>query len=51
MNKIVREKYYQKLLEKCHKRHNKLKNDVVVEKSIDWNKLNKHFKLVNNGKS
>ena len=47
--KIIREKYYKNILDKCHKRH---KYKIIVEKNIeinkgkniDWDKLSSFIK-------
>lgn len=42
----MRENYYNKILKKCHRRHNKVPiiGTPKVEKQIDWEKLNNYFK-------
>lgn len=44
MNKESREAYYQKLLAKCHKRHNIKKADKKKDKVIQWEKLGNYLK-------
>lgn len=49
--KIIREKYYKKLLDKCHKRHNYInkveKNkEKNSSKNVDWNKLSSFIKNI-----
>ena len=53
--KIIREEYYKKLLDKCHKRHNyinKVEKKVQKKSSkiVDWYKLSSFIKKANNFK-
>jgi hypothetical protein len=51
-NKIDKNAYYAKLLERSHMRHKKVPKigTLKVEKQVDWQKLQNHFKKLVNAK-
>jgi hypothetical protein len=50
-SRTERENYYQKLLEKSHKRHKKFDRSTSLKKKINWDKLSEHFKTLVYGKN
>ena len=51
IGKAERENYYQKLLEKSHKRHKKFDRSTFLKKEMNWEQLSKHFKTMVYGKN